>query len=71
MSQAVNSLELAADVKVLGDAVEVLGAGVGVVVAAKDVDGLVDPVDGKISTALGFSLKRMLHTCLGGRRRRR
>jgi hypothetical protein len=38
-----DGLELSANVKVLGDAEEVLDAGVGVVVTAKDQLGLVNP----------------------------
>ena len=41
--QAVDGLQLAANVKVLGDAEEVLDARVGVVIAAKDQLGLLDP----------------------------
>lgn len=44
MLQTVDGLELAADVEFLGGAEKVLDAGVGVVVAAKDVLGLIDPV---------------------------
>lgn len=38
-----DGLELSANVKVLGDAEEVLDAGMGVVVTAKDQLGLVNP----------------------------
>lgn len=38
-----DGLELSANVKVLGDAEEVLDAGMGVVVTAKDLLGLLNP----------------------------
>ena len=41
--EAVDGLEGTTDVKLLGRVEEVLGAGVGVVVGAKDVLGLLDP----------------------------
>lgn len=43
MLKTADGLELSANVKVLGDAEEVLDAGVGVVVTAKDQLGLVNP----------------------------
>lgn len=43
MLKTVNGLDLTTDVKLLGGAEEVLDTGVGVVVAAKDVLGLVNP----------------------------
>lgn len=43
MLKTADGLELSTNVKVLGDAEEVLDAGVGVVVTAKDQLGLVNP----------------------------
>lgn len=68
MLETVNSLELAADVKFLGGAEEVLDTGVGVVVATKDVLGFVDPVVcQQHELILGLS---SIRTCRGGRRLR-
>ena len=54
MLQTLKSLELAAHVKLLGSAVEVLGTGVSVIVAAKDLDGLLDSVLQQSASWLGF-----------------
>ena len=43
--QTVEGLDLATDVELLGCVEEVLGTGVGVIVAAEDVDGLLDPAE--------------------------
>lgn len=51
MLQAVNSLELTTDVEVLGGREKVLDTGVGVVVAAEDQLGLLDPVDSPLAPA--------------------
>jgi hypothetical protein len=44
MLQAVDSLNLATDVELLSNAEEVLDTRVGVIVAAEDLNGLLDPV---------------------------
>lgn len=45
MLQALNSLELTTNVVLLRGAEEVLDTGVGVIVAAEDVDSLLDPLE--------------------------
>jgi hypothetical protein len=42
--KTVNGLELTTDIKLLGGVEEVLDTGVSVIIAAKDLLGLVDPV---------------------------
>lgn len=49
--QAANGLQLASDVELLGGVEEVLDAGVGIVVAAKDLLGLLDPVRHAVSSS--------------------
>jgi hypothetical protein len=44
MLKTVNGLELTTDIKLLGGVEEVLDTGVSVIIAAKDLLGLVDPV---------------------------
>lgn len=61
MLEAADGLELSADVKVLGDAEEVLDAGMRVIVAAKDQLGLLNPE----------SRAHLLASVLSGRHQRR
>lgn len=65
--QAVDSLKLATNVELLGGGEEVLYTRVGIIVAAKDLLGLVDPVDSIVSNCVAVVFYYHPPTCRVGR----